>query len=341
MSKATFAAQKEALKRNPKTWLVTGAAGFIGSNLVEQLLHLDQNVIGLDNFSTGKKANLAEIREALPAKQGHFKFIEGDIRNAENCRMACQGVDFVLHQGALGSVPRSIEFPEVSADSNVMGFFQMITAAKEAGVKKFVYASSSSVYGDQKDLPQKEGSLGNLLSPYALTKYVNEVTAEVYAKVYGLKSVGLRYFNVFGARQDPEGPYAAVIPLWIRSFMRGEKIFINGDGSTSRDFCYVQNVVQANILSALAEEQESAAVYNVSNGSETTLIQLFGYIQNELVKEFPAVASATPNFRDFRMGDIKHSMADITLAKKHLGYAPEFDVRLGLSESIDWYKRNL
>jgi UDP-N-acetylglucosamine/UDP-N-acetylgalactosamine 4-epimerase len=342
MSSQAYNLAKQELLEIPRTWLVTGAAGFIGSTLVEELLRLNQKVVGLDNFSTGKKHNLVEIERLLPGKFANFQFIEGDIRNPEDCRRATRGVDYVLHQGALGSVPRSIEAPVASADSNVMGFFQIISAAQAVGAKSFVYASSSSVYGDLERLPQVESSRGNLLSPYALTKYVNEITAEVYARVYGLNSVGLRYFNVFGARQDPEGPYAAVIPLWVRNFLNKEAIFINGDGSTSRDFCYIKNVVQANILAALSGGKYGPSpVYNISNGGSTSLNELFVHIQRELGKELPEVLKVAPIYRESRQGDIKHSVADISLAKEQLGYRPEFNVQSGLSESIDWYKRNL
>lgn len=343
------------LQKEPKVWLVTGVAGFIGSNLLEALLKLDQSVVGLDNFSTGKKANLEEVKALVsPQQWARFQFIKGDITDLATCERACAGVDFVLHQAALGSVPRSIADPIRSHQSNVTGFLNMLVAARDAGVKRFVYASSSSVYGDHPDLPKVEHKTGSLLSPYAATKAMNETYADVFARVYGLATVGLRYFNVFGPRQDPEGPYAAVIPLWIAALLKGSPVFINGDGETSRDFCYIANVVQANILAATVPfplrlgrgegqgevSQAAAAIYNIAVGKRTTLNELFQLLQAGLRQQDADLPKQTPVYREFRAGDVRHSLADIAKARKLLGYEPKHRVDAGLELAMDWYKAN-
>lgn len=334
---------QQKLQAEPKTWLVTGVAGFIGSNLLEHLLKLEQTVVGLDNFATGKRDNLTQVRALVsPAQWQRFKFIEGDIEALDTCQGACQGVDYVLHQAALGSVPRSIEDPLRSHGSNVNGFVNMLMGVRDRRVKRMVYASSSAVYGDSPELPKREGSIGRPLSPYAVTKYINELYAEVFVRCYGLETTGLRYFNVFGPRQDPEGAYAAVIPKWIAALIKGEPIYINGDGETSRDFCYVENVVQANILAAVSANPASAnQVYNVALHDRTTLNQLYQTLQSGLAPSVPAVAKARPIYRDFRAGDVRHSLADITQARQLLGYEPTHDIARGLAVSLDWYCRNL
>jgi UDP-N-acetylglucosamine/UDP-N-acetylgalactosamine 4-epimerase len=333
---------KQQLQREPKIWLVSGVAGFIGSNLLETLLRLDQHVVGLDNFATGRRGNLAEVQCLVTAQQwSRFKFIEGDIRDASVCQSACRGVDYVLHQAALGSVPRSISNPADSNAANVTGFLNMLLAAKENQVKRFVYASSSSVYGDHPGLPKNEDAIGRCLSPYAVTKRVNELYAEVFADCYGIESIGLRYFNVFGPRQDPDGPYAAVIPKWVAAFIKGERIQINGDGETSRDFCYIANVVQANLLGATTTRPGAAnQVYNVALHSRTTLNQLFGLLKERLCHE-GNVASSEPVYGEFRTGDVRHSEANIQKAKDLLGYAPTHAIEAGLDEALIWYRRHL
>lgn len=331
---------KEELSEDRKTWLVTGAAGFIGSALVETLLGLDQNVIGLDNLSTGHRVNLEDIKAFVGDERWRsFDFIEGDIRNAEDCHRACGSVDYVLHQAALGSVPRSIEDPVTANASNVTGFLNVLVAARDADVVRFVYAASSSTYGDHPGLPKVEDEIGRPLSPYAVTKYVNEIYAEVFARTYGMQTMGLRYFNVFGRRQDPEGAYAAVIPRWFSALLRGEPCAINGDGETSRDFCYVENAVQANLLAARATDERAVnQVYNVAYGERTTLNELFTLIRDQVSKDRPEAAGADPLYRDFRPGDVRHSMADISKASELLGYAPTHSVRDGLSEARFWYR---
>lgn len=329
----------EALKRAPRVWTVTGAAGFIGSNLVETLLRLDQTVIGLDNFATGHARNLEEVERLVgPAGWDRFRFIEGDIRKLEDCRAAVHGADFVLHQAALGSVPRSIDDPIASNAANVTGFLNMLVAARDAKVVRLVYAASSSTYGDHPALPKREETIGNPLSPYAVTKYVNELYAGVFARTYDFRTIGLRYFNVFGPRQDPDGPYAAVIPKWTAAALNGEDVWINGDGETSRDFCYVANAVQANILAGTATKPEAAdQVYNVACGDRTTLNQLFDHIRGALVSRRPGVSNAVPRYREFRRGDVRHSLADIGKARDLLGYEPTHAVRDGIAESMSWY----
>lgn len=333
----------DQLRKNPKTWLITGVAGFIGSNLLETLLGLGQKVVGLDNFSTGYRRNLDMARRSVGAEAWqNFSFTEGDIRNLATCREVCKGVDYVLHQAALGSVPRSIEDPILSNESNITGFLNMMVAARDAGSKGFVYAASSSTYGDEPNLPKQEDRIGKPLSPYAVTKYVNELYGDVFAKTYGFKSIGLRYFNVFGQRQDPNGAYAAVIPCWFSALLKNEAVYINGDGETSRDFCHIDNTVQANILAACATSDDAwNNVYNVAFGERTTLNELFYLIRAEVKKHNPNAASAEPVYRDYRAGDVRHSLADISKARNLLGYAPQYDVREGLTMAGEWYAANL
>lgn len=324
------------LREDPKVWLVTGAAGFIGSNLVETLLALGQEVVGLDNLSTGYRHNL---EESVPEER-RFTFLEGDIRDPRSCRRACEGVDYVLHQAALGSVPRSIEDPISTDASNVAGFLNVLVAARDAGVRRFVYAGSSSTYGDHPGLPKVEDEIGRPLSPYAVTKYVNELYADVFARNYGLEVIGLRYFNVFGRRQDPEGAYAAVIPKWFGSLLRDEPCVINGDGETSRDFCYVDNVVQANLLAATVDDERAVnQVYNIAFGGRTTLIGLYALIRDSLARVRPELVGRKPEFGPFRFGDIRHSQADIGKAVRFLGYAPTHSVERGIEEVAGWYAR--
>ena len=327
----------QTLKSNQHTWLVTGVAGFIGSNILEELLNCRQKVIGLDNYSTGYKKNLEEV-EANVNKNSwkKFDFVEGDISSLETCLAVCKGVDYVLHQGALGSVPRSIEDPIATNNSNIVGFLNMLVAAKDANVKSFTYAASSSTYGDHPALPKIEKNIGQPLSPYAITKFVNELYADVFYRSYGFKSIGLRYFNVFGKRQDPDGAYAAVIPKWIASMIDNSEIFINGDGETSRDFCYVDNAVQANLLAATSSEKAQNQVYNVAVGNRTSLNDLFLILKNNLVANGKDYLSV-PRYREFRAGDVRHSQADITKAKKLLGYIPSHDLVKGISDAMPWY----
>lgn len=322
--------------------LVTGAAGFIGSNLVESLLISDHKVVGLDNFSTGFQKNLDDVKNSVSDYQwSQFRFIEGDISDLAACHDACTGVDYVFHQAALGSVPRSIEDPINTNRNNIDGFLNMLVAARDAGTKRFVYAGSSSTYGDHPDLPKIENKIGKPLSPYSVTKVVNELYADVFAKTYGMDCVGLRYFNVFGRRQDPDGAYAAVIPKWTAALINNEQVFINGDGETSRDFCYIDNVVQANLLAATATHPEAGnQIYNVAVGYRTTLNELFAEIKSQLLPRFSHLADAQPIYQDFRSGDVRHSLADITKAQQLLGYAPTHQLREGLSEAIEWYILN-
>ncbi len=331
------------LPSEPKTWLVTGVAGFIGCNLLERLLTLDQRVVGLDNFATGHRHNLEQIRAAVtPAQWGRFRFIEGDIRRLEDCQAACAGVDYVLHQAALGSVPRSLEDPVTTNQSNIDGFLNMLVAAREAKVARFVYAASSSTYGDHPGLPKVEDVIGKPLSPYAVTKLVNEQYADVFARAYGFKTIGLRYFNIFGAHQDPNGAYAAVVPKWTSAMIHNEPLFINGDGETSRDFCYIANTVQANLLAATATHPDAAnQVYNVAVGDRTTLNDLFEAIRSILEPRFPHLQGFKPIYRDFRAGDVRHSLADVSKARTLLGYEPSHRIRQGLEEAMDWYVNDL
>lgn len=319
------------------TWLVTGCAGFIGSNLVEALLALDQNVVGLDNFATGHQRNLEEAcTQAGDDKGRNFRFIAGDIRDREACKAAVEGVDFVLHQAALGSVPRSLADPLTSHDVNVTGFLNMLDASRLAGVKRFIYAASSSTYGDEPNLPKREERIGNPLSPYAVTKLADEIYASVYARTYGYKATGLRYFNVFGPRQDPNGAYAAVIPRWVSAMISDEQVIVNGDGSTSRDFCFIANTVQANLLAALASDDVQGEVFNVAVGGRTTLNELFQILQSTLASRQISYKKAI-EYADFRAGDVLHSLADISKVQSALGYDPEFDVLRGMEASVDWY----
>src|SRR3989338_3231479 len=346
------AAQRE-LRVNPKTWLVTGVAGFIGSNLLEALLKLGQTVVGLDNFETGFKENLERVRRlATPEQWAGFRFNEGDIRDPESCRKAAAGVDFVLHEAALGSVPRSLENPIRTNATNISGFLNMLTASRDAKAKRFVYAASSSTYGDHPGLPKVEDKIGKPLSPYAVTKYVNELYADVFARTYGFNTIGLRYFNVFGPRQDPNGAYAAVIPKWIASMIKGEPIYINGDGETSRDFCFIENVCQINLLAAtintlsplqhagegLGERVEPTnQVYNVAVGDRTTLNQLYEQLHLNMLPSYPHLQGAKPIYRDFRAGDVRHSLADISKVATRLGYQPTHRIGEGLKIAMEWY----
>jgi len=334
--------QKE-LQSDLKTWLITGVAGFIGSNLLETLLLLDQKVVGLDNFSTGNVKNLEEVQGLVSKEQwDRFKFIEGDIRGLDSCQKACAGVDYVLHQAALGSGPRSIEDPIRTNENNITGFLNMLVAARDCSVKRFVYAASSSTYGDHPALPKVEENIGRPLSPYAVTKYVNELYADVFAKTYGIEIIGLRYFNILGKRQDPNGAYAAVIPKWFACLLKGDTVYINGDGETSRDFCYIDNCVQANLLAACTKEAGAInQVYNVAFGERTTLNELFLYIRDLVAEHFPHVKNIQPDYREFRAGDVRHSLADLSKAKKNLGYAPQYSVKAGLDEAARWYIKNL
>jgi len=331
---------KIELKRAPKTWLVTGCAGFIGSNLVETLLKLNQRVIGLDNFSTGHKKNLSEVRSLVSRQQWtRFKFIEGDICDLSVCKRACRGADFVLHQAALGSVPRSMDDPIESHNANVTGFLNMMTAARDAKVGRLVYASSSAIYGDNPGLPKIENKTGKPLSPYAATKWMNEIYAGVFALAYGFESIGLRYFNVFGPRQDPDGAYAAVIPKWIDALLKREPVRINGDGKTSRDFCYVANVVQANLLAATAKNPGAVnEAYNIAVGERTTLNELFNLLKSGLRKRDASIPNSKPVHQAFRAGDVRHSLADIRKARRLLGFAPAYMIGDGIDEALDWYK---
>jgi UDP-N-acetylglucosamine 4-epimerase len=333
---------QQALAQQKHHWLVTGAAGFIGSNLVEALLKLDQRVTGLDNFATGHQHNLDQVRELVGEQAwSNFTFVEADIRSPEACARACEGVDFVLHQAALGSVPRSIADPQTTNETNISGFLNMLVAARDAKVKRFVYAASSSTYGDHPGLPKVEDRIGKPLSPYAVTKYVNELYADVFARTYGFESIGLRYFNVFGPRQDPNGAYAAVIPKWVAALIRNDELRINGDGETSRDFCYVDNVVQINLRAALAGSEAANQVYNVALNDRTSLNQLHAMMCSLLAERFPHVASHKPTYVDFRKGDVRHSQADIGKAVSMLGYAPTHRIGEGLKEAMDWYVQNL
>ena len=333
---------KNQLRLAPKAWLITGVAGFIGSNLLEKLLLLNQRVVGLDNFMTGKKENLHEVSRLVKSKQwARFTFVEGDIRDLKTCQSACQGVDWVLHQAALGSVPRSISDPITTNEINISGFLNMLVSARDQKVKRFVYAASSASYGDHPDLPKVEDKVGRPLSPYGATKYFNELYAEVFTRCYGLESIGLRYFNVYGPRQDPEGAYAAVIPRWIDAMMNGEPTHINGDGETSRDFCYVENVIQANLLAATTSNPQAIGqVYNVALNACTSLNQLFGLLRERLLPSFPRLRECEPVYQNFRPGDVRHSRADIGKAKRLLGYQPTHSFEQGLDEALDWFRRN-
>ena len=330
---------KKELGRSPKTWLVTGVAGFIGSNLLESLLKLNQTVVGLDNFSTGHQHNLDEVKNLVSQAQWtRFQFMKGDIRVLTDCRTACTEVDYVLHQAALGSVPRSVEDPVATNQNNIDGFLNMLVAARDAQVKRFVYAASSSTYGDHPDLPKVEEKIGNPLSPYAVTKLVNELYADVFARTYGFKTIGLRYFNIFGRRQDPNGAYAAVIPKWIAAMIENEPVYINGDGETSRDFCYIDNAVQANLLAATTSLPEAVnQVYNVAVGDRTTLNDLYHHLRDKLTPQFAYLHDAKPIYCNFRAGDVRHSQADVTKASRLIGYQPTHRISEGLAEALEWY----
>lgn len=332
---------KNSIQAEPRTWLVTGCAGFIGSNLLETLLLLDQKVVGLDNFSTGFQHNLDEVQQSVSQAQwANFNFIEGDIRDLDVCKKAVTGVDYVLHQAALGSVPRSLDDPITTNGVNISGFLNMLVAAREANIKSFVYAASSSTYGDHPDLPKVEDKIGNPLSPYAVTKYVNELYADVFARSYGFSSVGLRYFNVFGKRQNPDGAYAAVIPKWTSSMIKGEDVFINGDGETSRDFCFVENAVQANLLAAANMPEQGSQVFNVAVNARTSLNELFAHLASTLDKN-GVKYDKKPVYRDFRTGDVRHSQADITKAHDQLGYSPTHTILEGIEVAMPWYTQFL
>ena len=342
---------QQSLKSSPQTWLVTGAAGFIGSNLVEILLTLNQKVVGLDNFETGYQHNLDQAltdaaatlqQQGKSLNRDNFTFIEGDIRDPEVCQQACHGVDYVLHQAALGSVPRSIEDPLRTNSTNIDGFLNMLVAARDAKVKRFVYAASSSTYGDHPGLPKVEDRIGNPLSLYAVTKLVNEHYAQVFARTYEFKTIGLRYFNIFGKRQDPEGAYAAVIPKWIAAMLKGNDVYINGDGETSRDFCYIANTIQMNLLAATTDKPEAVnQVYNVAVGDRTTLNDLYTHLRDNIAQHEASLKHATPTYRDFRAGDVRHSQADNRKGNRLLGYQPSHRISEGLAEAMAWYIKAL
>ena len=332
---------KDTLVQTPRTWLITGVAGFIGSNLLETLLMLDQKVVGLDNFATGFQHNLDEVQGLVSDNQWqNFTFIEGDIRNLDDCHAACVGVDYVLHQAALGSVPRSIADPINTNDTNISGFLNMMVAARDTKVSSFTYAASSSTYGDHPALPKIEENIGNPLSPYAVTKYVNELYADVFARTYGFKTIGLRYFNIFGKRQTPDGAYAAVIPKWTAAMIAGDEVFINGDGDTSRDFNFIENAVQANILAATATDAAKNEVYNVAVGGRTTLNTLFSALKEHLSTNGVNYTQEVV-YRDFREGDVRHSQADISKIQQALGYTPQFDIIQGIEKAMPWYITSL
>jgi UDP-N-acetylglucosamine 4-epimerase len=334
---------KDHLKENQYTWLITGVAGFIGSNLLETLLRLNQKVVGLDNFSTGYQHNIDKaLNDAKCTDSDNFTLINGDICNLDDCKKACSGINYVLHQAALGSVPRSIEDPILTNENNIDGFLNMLVAARDAQVDRFVYAASSSTYGDHPELPKQEDKIGKPLSPYAVTKYVNELYADVFSRTYGFHTIGLRYFNIFGKRQDPEGAYAAVIPKWVAAIMNEEDVYINGDGKTSRDFCYIDNTVQMNLLSATSTDEEALnQVYNVALNARTDLNELFDLIQQRVKEHLPELVEKSPKYRDFRAGDVRHSQADISKAQHLLGYSPTHSIDKGLDEAMDWYVESL
>lgn len=334
---------QQTLQTTPKTWLITGVAGFIGSNLLEKLIKLDQRVVGLDNFSTGHQHNLDQVQALVtPDQWNRFHLINGDIRDLTTCHRACTDIDYVLHQAALGSVPRSIQNPINTNQNNIDGFLNMLVAGRDAKVKQFVYAASSSTYGDHPDLPKVEETIGNPLSPYAVTKLVNELYAGVFARTYDFNATGLRYFNIFGRRQDPNGAYAAVIPKWIAAMIQNETVYINGDGETSRDFCYIDNAVQANLLAATTiQEKAKNQVYNVAVNDRTSLNQLYALLRNHLIGHVSYLKNAQPIYSDFRSGDVRHSLADISKAQERLGYQPTHRIHEGLKSSIDWYLQRL
>lgn len=332
---------KKNLLLEPKKWLITGVAGFIGSNLLQELLELNQWVVGADNFSTGMEKNLEDVKKQVTKKQwSRFNFYKGDISKKSFCKLICKDIDYVLHQAALGSVPRSLKDPLKTNNSNVTGFLSMLVAARDSNVKNFVYAASSSTYGDHKALPKKEDRIGKPLSPYAITKYVNELYAEIFFKSYQFNSIGLRYFNVFGKRQSPNGAYAAVIPRWLYAIANNKNVYINGDGTTSRDFCYVENAVQANILAATSNNADVLnQIYNIAVGDRTSLNDLHQIITKE-IKKCRDIRDLNPVYRDFRDGDVLHSQADISKAQKLLGYRPTHNIRSGIQSSISWYLKH-
>jgi UDP-N-acetylglucosamine/UDP-N-acetylgalactosamine 4-epimerase len=338
---------QEYLQNNQNTWLITGVAGFIGSNLLEALLILNQKVVGLDNFATGHRYNIDQAIEDANKATGknlkvNFEFISGDIRKLDDCKQACIGIDYVLHQAALGSVPRSIEDPINTNRANIDGFLNMLIASKDASVKRFVYAASSSTYGDLPDLPKVEDKIGSPLSPYAVTKLVNELYANVFAKTYGFNTIGLRYFNIFGKRQDPQGAYAAVIPKWVAAIINREDVFINGDGETSRDFCYIANTVQMNLLAATTDNDEATnQVYNVALNDRTSLNELYHMIEEGLIQRTEGLEKKEPIYRAFRAGDVRHSQANINKAQVLLGYQPKHRIADGMNEAMDWYLDSL
>lgn len=334
---------EEQVAGSTRRWLITGVAGFIGSNLLETLLRLDQDVVGLDNLATGKQANLDEVCDLVGAERwSRFRFFRGDITSPEICREAVAGVGVILHQAALGSVPRSVEEPLESNAANVTGTLTLLESARRAGVRRFVYASSSAVYGDSPELPKREEALGRPLSPYAVTKLTNELYARVFGQLHGLEVIGLRYFNVFGPRQDPEGAYAAVIPRWIAAMVRGDEVRINGTGETSRDFCFVDNVVQVNLRAALVEDPAALGqAYNIADGQRTTLNELFALICERLRLRHPHLEDLQPVHGPFRAGDVLHSLADIGKARGLLGYAPTHSIAQGLDASLPWYEDHL
>jgi UDP-N-acetylglucosamine 4-epimerase len=338
-----YQSTREHLQQNQHHWLITGVAGFIGSNLLEALLSLGQRVTGLDNFITGYRHNLDQVKAAVGARAWqHFEFIEGDIRSMPVCVAACKGVDYVLHQAAIGSVSRSIEDPALSNDINIGGFLNMLMAARDAQVRRFVYAASSATYGDHPGLPKTEDCIGKPLSPYALTKYVNELYADVFCRCYGTESIGLRYFNIFGPRQDPDGAYAAVIPHWISAMIGARPLFINGDGQSSRDFCYIGNAVQANLLAALTDNPAAVnQIYNVAVNARTSLNDLYAMMRGLLIERYPHLHQYQPQYADFRRGDVRHSQADISKAATLLGFAPTHDIERGLKQAIGWYVGHL
>lgn len=338
---APYDRMKLSLRELPKTWLVTGSAGFIGSNLVQELLNLDQRTVGLDNFVTGTRWNIQNVLDSVDARlHRNFKFIEGDIREMKTCAAACTGVDVIVHEAALGSVPRSIKDPKATHETNVNGFLNMLIAARDSGVKRFVYASSSSVYGDHPGLPKVEDAIGRPLSPYAVSKLANELYANVFWKTYNLETVGLRYFNVFGPRQNPAGEYAAVIPKWYNAVLRNEPVVIHGDGKTTRDFCYVDNTVQATLLAATTINTEAfGQVFNVAFSQQATLDDLFLSIKDSLSEQFKRQIDLKPVYMDFRPGDIRHSLADISKARVILGYQPKYSLRDGLAVYTTWFVR--
>ena len=337
-----FEKLKQSFKTEQHTWLITGVAGFIGSNLAEFLLKNNQKVVGLDNFSTGFQHNLDDIQQGVGTELAkNFTFFEGDIAEFKTCQKACLGVDIILHQAALGSVPRSIADPITSNLSNITGFLNMLTAAKEAGIKRFVYASSSSVYGDSQELPKVEERTGKLLSPYAVMKMTNELYGNVFMKTYGMETIGLRYFNVFGRRQTPNGAYAAVIPKWVGALLNKEEVYINGDGETSRDFTYIDNVIQMNLLAGTTKNDKAyGEAFNVAVGGRNTLNELYALINKELKAHSKGFKETKAQYRDFRAGDIRHSNANISKAQSLVAYAPTHDIYKGMKESIEWYITN-